>query len=309
MPQSSSTFMIAGIEFQTPLLENIKDEFLSKKSIHLDILRLDQVDSYISGNKIFKLRYYLENAIKNNIKTIVTLGGAYSNHLAATAYACKKCGLMSIGIVRGEEAKNLSPTLQFCLQHGMKLIFLERKLYKHISKKDSIEIPELEELKDFIIIPEGGYSIEGSSGAESITSFFDQNSYSHICVPVGTATTLSGIVNTISSAKVLGFTALKGLNDINERMLFLGTKETNWEIISAYHFGGYAKYDKNLTNFMSEFYLKHHVPLDFVYTGKMMFGVYDLIKKEFFENGSRILCMHTGGLQGNKSLLPGSLPY
>lgn len=302
MPQSTSTFTIAGIELQTPLIENIKDVILSEKRIHLDMLRLDQVDPFISGNKIFKLRYYIERALENNIKTIVTFGGAYSNHLAATAYACKKCGLKSIGIIRGERPEYLSPTIQQCLKHDMELIFLKRQLYKDITRNESLKIPGVENLDSYIIIPEGGYGIEGRHGAESITTFFDQGSYTHICVPVGTATTMSGIASTISCSKVLGFPALKGLNDIKERMLFLETKKINWEIIDSYHFGGYAKWNDDLINFMKNFYRKHHIPLDFVYTGKMMYGVYDLINHNFFENGARILCIHTGGLQGNKSL-------
>ncbi|MFS8081847.1 MAG: 1-aminocyclopropane-1-carboxylate deaminase/D-cysteine desulfhydrase [Ginsengibacter sp.] len=309
MPQSASTFTIAGIVLQNPLIENIKDTLFSEKKVHLDMLRLDLVHPFISGNKIFKLRYYLEMALENNIKTIVTFGGAFSNHLAATAYTCKKCGLKSIGIVRGEKPKKNSPTLEFCIQQDMQLIFVARQLYQNISKGETDKFPGLEDLKNFIIIPGGGYSNQGSLGAESITTFFDQKLYSHICVPVGTATTLSGIVNNISIAKVLGFPILKGLNDIQERMNFLGTQKTNWEIISSYHFGGYAKYNENLTRFMAEFYYKHQIPLDFVYTGKMMYGVYDLIRNNFFEKGARILCLHTGGLQGNKSLPLGALPY
>ena len=309
MPQSTSTFTIAGIELQIPLIESIKEQFFSKKEINVDILRLDEVHPFISGNKIFKLKYYLERALANKIKTIVTFGGAYSNHLAATADACRKCGLKSIGIVRGEEPKSLSPTLQFCLQQDMQLIFADRQLYQNISKGEVDKFPGLEELKDFIIIPEGGYGSEGRHGAETITTFFDENSYTHICVSVGTATTLGGIVNNTSNAKVLGFPALKGLNDIKERMLFLGTENTNWEIISSYNFGGYTKHDDKLIHFMSAFYHKHHIPLDFVYTGKMMYGVYDLINNNFFENGARILCIHTGGLQGNKSLPENTLPY
>ena len=309
MPQSASTFTIAGIVLQIPIIENITDTLFSEKKVQVDMLRLDKVDPYISGNKIFKLRFFLKRALENNTKTIVTLGGAFSNHLAATAYACKKCDLKSIAIVRGEKPLKLSPTLQFCLLQDMQLIFVERDLYQDISKGELDKFPGLEELNNYIIIPEGGYGIEGSLGAESITTFFDQNLYTHICVPVGTATTLSGIVNNISKEKVLGFPSLKGLNDIKERMNFLGTEKTNWEIISSYHFGGYAKYNQNLTHFMGEFYYKHHIPLDFVYTGKMMYGVYDLIKNNYFEDGSRILCLHTGGLQGNKSLPQDTLPY
>lgn len=309
MPQSASTFTIAGIVLQIPIIENITDTLFSEKKVQVAMLRLDKVDPYISGNKIFKLRFFLKRALENNIKTIVTLGGAFSNHLAATAYACKKCDLKSIAIVRGEKPLKLSPTLQFCLLQDMQLIFVERDLYQDISKGELDKFPGLEELNNYIIIPEGGYGIEGSLGAESITTFFDQNLYTHICVPVGTATTLSGIVNNISKEKVLGFPSLKGLNDIKERMNFLGTEKTNWEIISSYHFGGYAKYNQNLIHFMGEFYYKHHIPLDFVYTGKMMYGVYDLIKNNYFEDGSRILCLHTGGLQGNKSLPQDTLPY
>ncbi|MEO5501151.1 MAG: pyridoxal-phosphate dependent enzyme [Ginsengibacter sp.] len=309
MPQSASTFTIAGLEMQTPQINNIKEVFFSEKQVTVDILRLDKVHQFISGNKIFKLQYYLERALANKIKTIMTLGGAYSNHLAATAYACKKCGIKSIGIVRGEEPKSLSPTLQFCLQHDMQLKFAERQLYQNISKGEVGKIDWLEDFKDFIVIPEGGYGSEGRHGAESITTFFDENSYKHICVPVGTATTLAGIVNKTSNSKVLGFPALKGLNDIQERMLSLGTGKTNWEIIHGYHFGGYARYDEKLIHFMSEFYNEHHIPLDFVYTGKMMYGIYDLIKNNYFQNSARILCIHTGGLQGNKSLSENLLPY
>ncbi len=309
MPQSTSTFTIAGIELQTPIIKNIKEAFFSKREIHVDILRLDEVHPFISGNKIFKLRYYFEMALENKISTIVTFGGAYSNHLAATAYLCKKCGLKSLGIVRGEEPKNLSPTLRFCVQQDMRLIFVDRQLYHNNTRNNSFKIPGIENLENYIIIPEGGYGKEGSNGAELITTFFIQGAYTHICVPVGTATTLSGIVNKISGAKVIGFPALKGLNDIKERMLFLETEKTNWEIISSYHFGGYAKYDEKLIHYMSTFFNKHQIPLDFVYTGKMMYGVYDLINHNFFENGARILCLHTGGLQGNKSLPKNSLPF
>lgn len=309
MPQSASTFTIAGLELQTPQIENIKEPLFSKKRISVDILRLDEVHRFISGNKIFKLQYYLERALATEIKTILTFGGAYSNHLSATAYASKKCGIKSIGIVRGEEPKSLSPTLQFCLQQDMQLIFAIRQLYQNISKDEVGKFPGLEDLKDFLFIPEGGYGSEGRHGAESITTFFDENSYTHICVPVGTATTLGGIVNNTSNSKVLGFPALKGLNDIKERMLSLGTEKTNWEIIDTYHFGAYARYDEKLIYFMSEFYNKQHIPLDFVYTGKMMYGVYDLIKNNYFENSARILCIHTGGLQGNKSLPENLLPY
>ncbi|MBS1736983.1 MAG: pyridoxal-phosphate dependent enzyme [Bacteroidetes bacterium] len=309
MPQPLTKFTVAGIELKLPLIEIIDDQLLIEKGIQLKMLRLDQVDSTISGNKIFKLHYYLENALKNNIKSIVTFGGAYSNHLAATAYACKKSGLNSIGIVRGERPQCPSPTLQFCAQQGMELIYTARKLYQNISQKNSFDLPELDTKKDFITIPEGGYGIEGSRGAGGIPAFFDQNIYSHVCLAVGTGSTLSGIANNLTTAKILGFPALKGLKDIEERMLFLGTKKTNWQIIPDYHFGGYAKYDASLISFMSTFYHHHQIPLDFVYTGKMMYGVYDLIHKGFFEKGAQILCIHTGGLQGNQSFPKGTLPY
>ena len=283
-------------------IENLKDNLLSEKGLNLDVLRLDEIDPVISGNKLFKLWYYLEEAETTN-KKIITFGGAYSNHLAATAIACSERGIPATGIVRGERPPDLSHTLKFCMSKGMELIFISREEY---DKKKVIE----EKNDSSILIPEGGYGLQGTAGASLINSFYDATSYTHICTSVGTGTTLAGIIRKNETC-YLGFSALKNLTDFKERIDRLRPEETfnNYKIINDYSFGGYAKKDKALLSFMNDFYTKFNIPTDFVYTGKMFFGVWDMISNNYFSKGSKLLCLHTGGLQGNLSLAYGSLEF
>lgn len=291
-------------------INQIENELLLKRKLSLSVLRLDKTDPHISGNKLFKLYYFLKQAISQG-KKIITFGGAYSNHLAATANACKFFGIHCIGIVRGEEQKNLSNTLLFCKTQGMQLEFISRENYQNKEKED-FKIEPQDKFGDYVLIPEGGYSKQGVEGAALIPGFYKGKNFTHICCPVGTATTLAGLITSSwSDQQIIGFSVLKGLSDFEERIQFLiGTSpDKKYFLIPDYHFGGYAKNTVRLLSFMNKFYTESSIPTDFVYTGKMMFGVFDLIKKNYFPAGSNVLCIHTGGLQGNFSLPPGTLIF
>ena len=284
-------------------IEQLKSDLFDKHHLSVHMLRLDTIHPTVSGNKLFKLYYFLEEAINSTHKHIVTFGGAYSNHLAATAYACKTAGLKSTGFVRGEKPKQLSHTLRFCMQNEMKLEFISRELYK---KNNGEEFQEelIKKYGDHTLIPEGGFSTKGVNGAELICNYFNLKKISNICCAVGTATTFTGLIRgSNNETEIIGFSVLKNLHDIEERLTRFGISSSKkYSVINEYHFGGYAKKNNELISFINSFYESNKIPLDFVYTGKMMFGVYDLIKKNYFPAGSDILCIHTGGLQGNKSL-------
>ena len=281
----------------------------TEKKVGLSMLRLDEIHPIVSGNKLFKLKYFLQEAKNSRHKTVITFGGAYSNHLAATAFACKEEGLKCIGFVRGEEAPRLSSTLLFCSENGMQLQFISRSAYQNIN--DEFRKNLLNEYGDHTLIPEGGFSIPGAQGAESIMQLFSEKNYSHVCCPVGTATTFAGLIKgNKGNAEIIGFSALKNLGNIELRLKKLNVDESKaYRFISEYHCGGYAKKTPALIAFMNNFYRDNKIPLDFVYTAKMMFGAYDLLEENYFAPGSNIMCIHTGGLQGNNSLPNGTLNF
>ncbi len=292
-------------------LDEISSSFLKSRQIELFIARLDLIHPVVSGNKLFKLYYFIEEALRENKNTIVTMGGAYSNHLVATAFYCKEAGLKSIGIVRGEMPAIKSHTLNACENYGMKLIYISRSDY---NIKDENFISELikENPEEIYFIPEGGYHPLGTKGASLIMEQIKETDASHICTAVGTATTLSGLIlNTKPNQQIIAVPVLKGLNDLDSRLNFL-TNNIDYQkpcIFNEYHFGGYAKKDETLIQFMNDFYTEYKVPTDIVYTGKMMYAIFDKIKSDFFPLGSKITCIHTGGLQGNLSLAKGSLVF
>ena len=273
------------------------------------MLRLDLVHPVISGNKIFKLRYFLEEALATGPRKIVTFGGAYSNHLAATAYACRQLQLSCVGFVRGERPATLSPTLQSCLDEGMQLEFTDRQVYRQLAGGKHPRVLA-EQFGPHILVPEGGCSPMGMAGAATIWKLIGPDAYSHICCAIGTATTFAGLVGSSPGAAIVGIPVLKGMKDVPQRLAALGvTANTPHALVDGYHFGGYAKKDTILLEFMNGFYDRHGIPLDFVYTGKMMFGVLDLVRKDYFPRGARVCCIHSGGLQGNCSLAPGELRF
>ena len=304
---SKMLFGISNISFDV-----LEDDLFTQKQVTVTVLRLDKIHPVVSGNKLFKLQYFLEEAIQTTHKTILSFGGAYSNHLLATAFACGSLGLISIGIVRGEKPVVLSPTLQQCIDHGMQLKFISREAYALKENEDFIRLLR-KEFGECLIVPEGGYHPLGAKGAAEIMDLIKDNNYSHICMAVGTATTLAGILMAAKKEQtVIAIPVLKGMTDIHERINFLtGGKPvaTQLELADHYHFGGYAKQTAALTQFMDRCWQQFELPLDFVYTAKMFYGVMDGIKNNYYAPGSKILCLHTGGLQGNISLPAGSLAY
>jgi 1-aminocyclopropane-1-carboxylate deaminase/D-cysteine desulfhydrase-like pyridoxal-dependent ACC family enzyme len=292
-------------DFSEAGIEELHDELFAQKQVTVSVLRLDNIHPVVSGNKLFKLHYFLEEAIASKQDTVLTFGGAYSNHLAATACACKALQLKSIGIVRGERPAQLSSTLLNCMQDGMQLKFITRQQY---AQKENVSfVNDLKsEFGNCLVIPEGGYHPLGTKGAALIMDLIKNNSYTHICLATGTATTLAGILLAVKPGQiVVGLPILKGISDNKVRIKQLTGNDDelkNLLILENYHFGGYAKKNDILINFMNTCWLQYKLPLDFVYTAKMFFGVIDSIKKDIFKKGSKILCLHTGGLQGNKSL-------
>ncbi len=303
----SSLYALKNIQ---PNINKLEDDRFNRAEISLSMLRLDEIHPIVSGNKIFKLYYFLNEAASSAHKTIVTFGGAYSNHLAAAAFACKKEGIRCIGIVRGEKPNSLSHTLLFCLQNGMQLEFISRAEYDKIDSEEFCN-GLTEKYGDHTMIPEGGFSLKGVKGAGEITHLFAGQNYSHICCPAGTATTFAGLINGAgANCEVIGFSALRNMKDIGQRLKKLKVAADKKYVFNEnYHFGGYAKKTPELIAFMNSFFESNKIPLDFVYTGKMMFGVNDLINKNYFNPGSNILCIHTGGLQGNRSLPEGILNF
>lgn len=289
----------------------IKAPLTELKNLELSVLRLDKVHPVVSGNKIFKLHYFLEEALEKNFNTILTFGGAYSNHLAATAFAAKELGLRSIGIVRGEEPFRLSHTLVSCMNNGMQLQFISRNEY---TKKENPEwINELKnQFGECLVIPEGGYHQAGAKGASLIMDLVDEKA-THILSAAGTFTTIAGLLLKSSpDQKLHAIPVLKGLKDWKERLHFLTGFDTippNFKYHNDFHWGGYARYSDALLEFMNEFYERTNVPSDFVYTAKMFYACFELIRRDHFPPGSRIVCIHTGGLQGNQSLPPGKLTF
>ncbi|MES2431836.1 MAG: pyridoxal-phosphate dependent enzyme [Bacteroidota bacterium] len=299
------------VDYSNIEIDNIYNEIIGQKNLSLSILRTDKIHPIISGNKLFKLHYFLDEALVSNHKMIITFGGAYSNHLAATAYACKLSKLRCIGIVRGEEPKQLSHTLQQCINEGMQLKFVSRDVYSQKDSSDFIEALKME-FGNAIFVPEGGYSPLGARGASLIMDLIPQN-ITHICCAVGTATTISGLLlNKKRHCRIIAIPVLKDMHDIKDRINFLTDAGVNFDsldILSDYHFGGYAKKTEELIDFMNDLYNLHQLPTDFVYTAKMMYGIFDQIKNDHFPPGSNIMCIHTGGLQGNLSLPDGTLIF
>lgn len=286
-----------------PIVNQTLDHpLLEEKGVELAIKRLDLIHPLISGNKFFKLKYNLEEAVNKGYKSILTFGGAYSNHIQASAAATKLFGLNSIGLIRGEETLPLNPTLDFAQSQGMKIEYVNRADYR---RKNETEY--LDELKkkypNCFIIPEGGTNSLAIQGTAEILEDGDKD-YSDIILSIGTGGTFTGILKSLQpNQKALGISSLKGsfinkeISELLEKNQILTNGE--WEINTAYHFGGYAKYNQVLIDFIWEFYESFGIVLDPIYTGKMMFGIWDLIKKDQFLKGSKVLAIHTGGLQGN----------
>lgn len=256
------------------------------------------IHPYISGNKYRKLKYNLIEAKKFQKTTLITFGGAYSNHIVAVASAGQEHGFKTVGVIRGEELAPqiaTNPTLSFAKECGMEFKFVSRSEYR--DKTSNVMISHLHETYDnAYIIPEGGTNDLAIKGCTEILNDKDEL-FDFICCPVGTGGTISGLINSsFDHQKILGFPALKG-DFLQEEISKFATSK-NWELITDYHFGGYAKINDELVSFINNFKQKFDIPLDPIYTGKMMFGIYHLIAKGYFPKDAKILAIHTGGLQG-----------
>jgi 1-aminocyclopropane-1-carboxylate deaminase len=284
-------------------VEKIDLSALDNGNTTLYVLRLDKIHPVISGNKWFKLKYYLQDAIKNKHTHIITFGGAYSNHIVATAFAAAGAGLRSTGIIRGEKTSTLSPTLKEAKDYGMDLEFISRGTYFKKTDPEFIEI-QLQKHPGAYIISEGGEGECGVKGAAEILDLVNKTGYSHLICAVGTGTMLKGLVaGSLSHQQIIGIPVLKGFDHwLKDQPMMVDSTRERIHLICNYHFSGYARNNASLFAFMNEWYAATGIPSDFVYTGKLLFGVIDLIKKGYFPEGSQLLVVHSGGLQGNRSL-------
>ena len=291
------------------MIKNTINQHLIFEGISLTVKREDLVHPEISGNKYRKLKYNILEAQRQQKNILLTFGGAFSNHIAATAAAGKENGFKTIGIIRGDELNDKiaeNPTLAYAQSCGMNFKFVSRSDYR---KKDSMLFlknllrssslwEELE--RGFYLIPEGGTNELAVKGCEEILTKDDAN-FDYICTSVGTGGTIAGLINSAkANQKVLGFSALKG--DFLEKEIQKYTVLKNWRLITDYHFGGYGKIKPELITFINQFKEQTGVPLDPVYTGKMLYGIIDMIEKNCIDENSKVLIIHTGGLQGIKGI-------
>ncbi len=253
---------------------------------------------FVSGNKYRKLKYNLHQAKIENQKVLLTFGGAYSNHIAALAYSGKENGFQTIGVIRGDELADkieANPTLKFAQECGMQFEFVSREEYRFKTQPAFLEQLK-QKFGSFYLVPEGGTNTLAIKGCEEILTP-DDSVFDYVACAIGTGGTISGIINSaFPNQKVLGFPALKG--DFLKDEICSFVHNENWEILTYYHFGGYGKINKELIDFINWFLKETQIPLDPVYTGKMVFGIFDLIAKDYFPDNSKILLIHTGGLQG-----------
>ena len=290
-------------------LEVLEDSLLVEKQIQLSVLRLDQIHPQMGGNKFFKLKYNLQEAQKLDFDTLLTFGGAYSNHIYATAAAGKHYGFKTIGVIRGEEHLPLNNTLEFAKASGMHLHYISREQYRLKNNQEFINQLK-NQFGEFYLIPEGGSNSLAVKGCAEIVTHIAED-WDYICTPCGTGGTLAGLIMSLkSNQRALGFSALKGGAFLNEEVnallkgylsdnQLLGFKSKDWEIFTDYHFGGYAKKKPELLAFIKSFQQNHQILLEWIYSGKMFYGIYDLIQKDYFPKGSKIIALHTGGVRAN----------
>jgi len=295
----------------------------SSSTMEASILRLDKLHPIVSGNKWFKLRYYIEEAISQSCSTIASFGGPYSNHLVALAYAAKENNVKSIGYVRATKEDAITPSLQEAQAYGMQLEFMGRTHFQEIkndllktNQQTSIDISNTNNnntdyKKDTIyFIDEGGYGTIGAKGAATILNANSKN-YTTIIAAVGTGTMLAGLIQAAAPHQnVIGIPILKNEASIEAEIKTLLKDSTKpFTLVHNFHQGGYAKTNPALIAFMNQLWATEKIPTDIVYTGKLLMAVDSLLKENYFKAGSKILVIHSGGLQGNRSLPLGTLLY
>jgi 1-aminocyclopropane-1-carboxylate deaminase/D-cysteine desulfhydrase-like pyridoxal-dependent ACC family enzyme len=284
-------------------LQKLESNFLEKHKVHLYLKRDDLIHPQVSGNKWRKLKFNVEEAKKQKKNTILTFGGAYSNHIVATAFAAQACGLNSIGVIRGDEFDTLNQSLAMAKEAGMKLHFVSRSEYGLKTEADFIDKLK-HEFGDFYLVPEGGANALGVRGCEEIVEEIDIRA-DYVALSAGTGTTAAGVLN-VFDERVLVFPVLKGGEGLEKDILtwqLNSDKATQLTMQAGFHFGGYARLNSSLVEFANNFYQVYQIPLDLVYTAKLMYGLFKLIEDNYFVEGSSIVAIHTGGLQGNKGMV------
>ncbi len=284
-------------------LQQIQDQCLQQAGVELWIKRDDLLHPVISGNKWRKLKYCLNHALNCQKQTLVSMGGPWSNHLHALAYAGKALGLKTRAFIRGEKPQSFSPTLIDLQRWGMQLEFVSRQQYRFLRQHRAFDsLPGLG--CDEYWLPEGGASRLALQGVQEMAAELTIQ-YSDLFVSCGTGTTLAGLIAASSDdVRVFGVAALKGadfLTEDVEKLLPEGCN-TPWRIELEYHCGGFARVTPALEQFIEQFEARHAIPLDRVYNGKMFYAIYQLIQQGAFEEGRRIVAIHSGGLQGNRDL-------
>ena len=294
------------MRFDEVFIQKHDDKIFKGVHLRLNILRLDKIHRVVSGNKWFKLKYYLQQAKENSQALVATFGGAFSNHILATAYACNKQNINCIGYIRGEKPKHFSETLSDAQALNMQLEFLSREDY---AKKKII----INSNTSAFIVPEGGYGETGAKGAAEILQLVPNIlAYNYIVCAAGTGTMLAGIANaSLPHQQCIGISVMKNNISLqNETLLLVKHEAKNRiKVFHDYHFGGYTKHTKQLIDFMNKIYTTYNLPLDFVYTAKALYAIYHLAENKYFTPESQILFIHSGGLQGNRSLPKESLQY
>lgn len=277
---------------------------LREKGVTLHIKREDTIHPLISGNKYRKLKYNLLEALKLGQDTLLTFGGAFSNHVAAVACVGHEQGFSTIGVIRGDELANTwqnNPTLKLAHEQGMQFHFVSRSDYRLKNESEFLQNLK-DQFGEFYLVPEGGTNALAVKGCEEIVTEADTH-FDIICCAVGTGGTVAGLINAAKPhQQVWGFPALKG--DFLREEVGKWTIQENWRLVTDYHFGGYAKVDQKLVDFINDFKRQTKIPLDPIYTGKLIFGIFDLVNQDVFPQNTKILAIHTGGLQGIQGMNP-----
>jgi 1-aminocyclopropane-1-carboxylate deaminase len=287
-----------------PILQAVCNPVTEKHELKLFVLRLDLLHQPVNGNKYFKLKYNIAEAIKTGKDTLLTFGGAYSNHIAATATAAREAKLNSIGFIRGEEHVPLNKTLELATKNGMRLNYLPREEYRAL-RENNFEAEYSKSFANCYVIPEGGSNKLAVQGCMEINDLLPNNT-DYICAACGTGATFAGILlGKKLHQQAIGFQVLKAENYISaevKKWLTIFEQEyiNGWSINENYHFGGYAKTNDELNKFIIDFENQTQMPIESVYTGKMMFGIFDLIQQNYFPKGANIVAIHSGGLQGKQ---------
>lgn len=291
-------------------VQRVEHKTFADAGIELLVRRDDLIDPELSGNKFYKLFFNLSIAREQGFIRLLSFGGAYSNHLHALAAAGKRYGFSTIGVVRGERPVQLSPTLSDAEAWGMKLIFISRADYRDKSDQELFAELRLRH-GEFYLIPEGGANLQGAQGMQLLGQALEQQlkgDYTAVCIACGTGTSLAGLAAGIDSTKsALGFSVLKGEGGLGDaisttyRQLRASDAIANWRLITGFHAGGYGKkHPEYLSQFWQDFERNNGIPLDPVYTVKMCWGISSLAQQGYWPRGSRIVAIHSGGLQGRR---------